>query len=242
MISNKEISNKEVIQEVFSLINQFKDLNAFITLNEESSLKKAEELDNNPSDLPLAGIPIAQKDLFCTEGLRTTCGSNILNNFIPPYSATVVENLENAGCISVGKTNMDEFAMGSSNETSFFGNVINPWGKDLVPGGSSGGAASAVAAGLVPAATGTDTGGSIRQPASLCGITGLKPTYGRVSRWGMIAFASSLDQAGPMARTAEDCAFMLNEMCSHDEKDTTSLDNNIPDLSLIHISEPTRPY
>ena len=157
MISNKEISNKEVIQEVFSLINQFKDLNAFITLNEESSLKKAEELDNNPSDLPLAGIPIAQKDLFCTEGLRTTCGSNILNNFIPPYSATVVENLENAGCISVGKTNMDEFAMGSSNETSFFGNVINPWGKDLVPGGSSGGAASAVAAGLVPAATGTDT-------------------------------------------------------------------------------------
>ena len=230
MISHKEISNKEVIQEVFSLINQFQDLNAFITLNEENSIKKAEELDNNPSDLPLAGIPIAQKDLFCTEGLRTTCGSNILNNFIPPYSATVIENLENAGCISVGKTNMDEFAMGSSNETSFFGNVINPWGKDLVPGGSSGGAASAVAAGLVPAATGTDTGGSIRQPASLCGITGIKPTYGRVSRWGMIAFASSLDQAGPMARTAEDCAFMLNEMCSHDEKDTTSLD-----LSLIHI-------
>ena len=224
MISHKEISNKEVVQEVFSLIKQFQDLNAFITLNEENSIKKAEELDNNPSDLPLAGIPIAQKDLFCTEGLRTTCGSNILNNFIPPYSATVIENLENAGCISVGKTNMDEFAMGSSNETSFFGNVINPWGKDLVPGGSSGGAASAVAAGLVPAATGTDTGGSIRQPASLCGITGIKPTYGRVSRWGMIAFASSLDQAGPMARTAEDCAFMLNEMCSHDEKDTTSLE------------------
>ena len=230
MISHKEISNKEVIQEVFSLINEYKDLNAFITLNEENSIKKAEELDNNPSDLPLAGIPIAQKDLFCTEGLRTTCGSNILNNFIPPYSATVIENLENAGCISVGKTNMDEFAMGSSNETSFFGNVKNPWGKDLVPGGSSGGAASAVAAGLVPAATGTDTGGSIRQPASLCGITGIKPTYGRVSRWGMIAFASSLDQGGPMARTAEDCAFMLNEMCSHDEKDTTSLDNDIPDF------------
>ena len=230
MISHKEISNKEVIQEVFSLINEYKNLNAFITLNEENSIKKAEELDNNPSDLPLAGIPIAQKDLFCTEGLRTTCGSNILNNFIPPYSATVIENLENAGCISVGKTNMDEFAMGSSNETSFFGNVKNPWGKDLVPGGSSGGAASAVAAGLVPAATGTDTGGSIRQPASLCGITGIKPTYGRVSRWGMIAFASSLDQAGPMARTAEDCAFLLNEMCSHDEKDTTSLDNYIPDF------------
>ena len=179
MISQKEISNKEVVQEVFSLIKENKNLNAFITLNEKDSLNKAEEFDNNPSDLPLAGIPIAQKDLFCTKGLRTTCGSNILNNFIPPYSATVIENLENAGCISVGKTNMDEFAMGSSNETSFFGNVQNPWGKDLVPGGSSGGAASAVAAGLVPAATGTDTGGSIRQPASLCGITGIKPTYGR---------------------------------------------------------------
>ena len=230
MISQKEISNKEIIQEVYKLIDENKHLNAFITLNEESSLKKAEALDKNPSDLPLAGIPIAQKDLFCTKGVRTTCASNILNNFIPPYSATVIENLEKADCISIGKTNMDEFAMGSSNETSFFGNVQNPWGQKLVPGGSSGGSASAVSAGIVPAASGTDTGGSIRQPASLCGISGLKPTYGRISRWGMIAFASSLDQAGPMARTAEDCAIMLNEMCSHDEKDTTSLDDTIPNF------------
>ena len=230
MISQKEISNKEIIQEVYKLIDENKHLNAFITLNEENSLKKAESLDKNPSDLPLSGIPIAQKDLFCTKGVRTTCGSNILNNFIPPYSATVIENLEKADCISIGKTNMDEFAMGSSNETSFFGNVQNPWGQKLVPGGSSGGSASAVSAGIVPAASGTDTGGSIRQPASLCGISGLKPTYGRISRWGMIAFASSLDQAGPMARTAEDCAIMLNEMCSHDEKDTTSLDDTIPNF------------
>ena len=230
MISQKEISNKEIIEEVYKLIDENSHLNAFVTLNKDKSIKKAEDLDNNPSDSSLAGIPIAQKDLFCTKGIRTTCGSKILDNFIPPYSATVIENLENAGCISVGKTNMDEFAMGSSNETSFFGNVHNPWGKKLVPGGSSGGSASAVAAGIVPAASGTDTGGSIRQPASLCGITGIKPTYGRVSRWGMIAFASSLDQAGPMARTAEDCALLLNEMCSHDVKDTTSLDENIPNF------------
>ena len=230
MISHKEISNKELVQEVYKLINDNSYLNAFITLNEDSSLKKAENLDNNPSDSSLAGIPIAQKDLFCTKNLRTTCGSKILDNFIPPYSATVIDNLEKAGCISIGKTNMDEFAMGSSNETSYFGNVHNPWGENLVPGGSSGGSASAIAAGIVPAASGTDTGGSIRQPASLCGITGLKPTYGRVSRWGMIAFASSLDQAGPMARTAEDCALLLNEMCSHDIKDTTSLDENIPNF------------
>jgi aspartyl-tRNA(Asn)/glutamyl-tRNA(Gln) amidotransferase subunit A len=231
MLQSKEISNKEMLEDTFSLIEDNKHLNAFITLNKEASLKKAENLDNNRSELPLAGIPIAQKDLFCTKDLRTTCGSNMLSNFIPPYSATVIENLEKAGCISVGKTNMDEFAMGSSTETSFFGNTENPWGQGLVPGGSSGGSASAVAAGIVPAASGTDTGGSIRQPASLCGITGLKPTYGRISRWGMIAFASSLDQAGPMARTAEDCALMLNEMCSHDSKDTTSLDENIPDFT-----------
>ena len=236
MISNKEISNVEIVNEVFKNISENEHLNAFITLNEEDSIKKAAYLDNNPSDLALSGIPVAQKDLFCTKGLRTTCGSNILNNFIPPYSATVIENLESAGCISVGKTNMDEFAMGSSNETSFFGNVQNPWGENLVPGGSSGGSAAVVAAGIVPAASGTDTGGSIRQPASLCGITGLKPTYGRISRWGMIAFASSLDQAGPMARSAEDCALMLNEMCSHDEKDTTSLDENIPDFQK-HLNE-----
>ena len=231
MLKNKDISNKELVQDTYSLIKSNLHLNAFITLNEEASLKKAEELDKNKTSGNLAGIPIAQKDLFCTKDIKTTCGSKMLSNFIPPYSATVIENLENAGCISIGKTNMDEFAMGSSNETSFYGNVANPWGSNLVPGGSSGGSAAAVAAGIVSAATGTDTGGSIRQPASLCGITGLKPTYGRISRWGMIAFASSLDQAGPMARTAEDCAIMLNEMCSHDLKDTTSLDEEIPDFT-----------
>ena len=231
MLRSKEVSNYELLQETFELVKEYKNLNAFITLNEENALKKAINLDNNPSDLTLSGIPIAQKDLFVTKDLRTTCGSNMLSNFIPPYSATVIENLENAGCISIGKTNMDEFAMGSSNETSFYGNVNNPWGEKLVPGGSSGGSAAVVAAGIVPAATGTDTGGSIRQPASLCGITGIKPTYGRISRWGMIAFASSLDQAGPMARTAEDCAILMNVMCSHDIKDTTSLDENIPDFT-----------
>ena len=231
MLQSKEVSNYELLQETFKLVKSYKHLNAFITLNEENALKKARNLDNNTFDLSLSGIPIAQKDLFVTKGLRTTCGSNMLSNFIPPYSATVIENLENAGCISIGKTNMDEFAMGSSNETSFYGNVNNPWGENLVPGGSSGGSAAVVAAGIVPAATGTDTGGSIRQPASLCGITGIKPTYGRISRWGMIAFASSLDQAGPMARTAEDCAILMNEMCSHDNKDTTSLDETIPDFT-----------
>ena len=231
MLQSKEVSNYELLQETFKLVKSYKHLNAFITLNEENALKKARNLDNNTSNLSLSGIPIAQKDLFVTKGLRTTCGSNMLSNFIPPYSATVIENLENAGCISIGKTNMDEFAMGSSNETSFYGNVNNPWGENLVPGGSSGGSAAVVAAGIVPAATGTDTGGSIRQPASLCGITGIKPTYGRISRWGMIAFASSLDQAGPMARTAEDCAILMNEMCSHDNKDTTSLDETIPDFT-----------
>ena len=231
MLNNRDISHTELIQETFLNIKNNSKLNAFITLNEEESLKKANNLDNIAGSGSLAGIPIAQKDLFCTKDLKTTSGSNMLSNFIPPYSATVIENLENAGCISVGKTNMDEFAMGSSNETSFYGNVQNPWGENLVPGGSSGGSAAAVAAGIVPAASGTDTGGSIRQPASLCGISGLKPTYGRISRWGMIAFASSLDQAGPMARTAEDCALLLNEMCSHDEKDTTSIDEVIPDFT-----------
>jgi len=166
MLQNKEISHKELINETFTLIESKMDLNAFITLNKDAAIEKATLLDSKKNDSSLAGIPIAQKDLFCTKDLRTTCGSNMLSSFIPPYSATVISNLENAGCISVGKTNMDEFAMGSSNETSFYGNVENPWGKNLVPGGSSGGSASAVSSGIVPAATGTDTGGSIRQPAS----------------------------------------------------------------------------
>ena len=239
MLKSKQISNSELMVETFDLVDKYKDLNAFITLNKDNALLKAKDLDNNPSDLSLSGVPIAQKDLFVTKGLRTTCGSNMLSNFIPPYSATVIENLEQAGCISIGKTNMDEFAMGSSNETSFYGNVYNPWGNNLVPGGSSGGSAAAVAAGIVSGATGTDTGGSIRQPASLCGITGIKPTYGRISRWGMIAFASSLDQAGPIARSAEDCAILMNEMCSHDLKDTTSLDEDIPDFTA-NIDAPIR--
>ena len=238
MLDEKSISTSELIQESFELAKKYKELNCFITMNEKSGTKKANAIDQNEKGSSwLLGIPIAQKDLFCTEGLRTTCSSKILSNFIPPYTATAVQKLEDAGSITIGKTNMDEFAMGSSNETSFFGNVHNPWKKGYVPGGSSGGSASAVAAGIVPAATGTDTGGSIRQPAAHCGITGLKPTYGRISRWGMIAFASSLDQAGPLARTAEDCAILLNTMSGHDLNDTTSLSSDVPDF-LENINQP----
>jgi len=238
MLDDKSISSSELIQESLQLAKKYKELNCFVTMNEEISVKKASSIDlNEKTNSTLSGIPLAQKDLFCTEGLRTTCSSKILSNFIPPYTATAVEKLEDAGSITIGKTNMDEFAMGSSNETSFFGNVHNPWKKGYVPGGSSGGSAAAVSAGIVPAATGTDTGGSIRQPAAHCGITGLKPTYGRVSRWGMIAFASSLDQAGPLARTAEDCALLLNAMSGHDSKDTTSLNSNVPDF-LENINQP----
>ena len=225
LLEKKDISSFELVEETFKNISSSKT-NSFITLNEEAALNKAKEFDQGECKGDLAGLPIAQKDLFCTKNLRTTCGSRILENFIPPYNATVVENLSKAGSICVGKTNMDEFAMGSSNETSYFGTVKNPWDLERVPGGSSGGSAAAVAEGLVCAATGTDTGGSIRQPAALCGITGIKPTYGRASRWGMIAFASSLDQAGAFARNAEDCALLLNHICSHDEKDSTSLSND----------------
>jgi aspartyl-tRNA(Asn)/glutamyl-tRNA(Gln) amidotransferase subunit A len=222
------------------LVKKYKELNCFVTMNEDVSSKKANVIDQNKkTGSMLSGIPLAQKDLFCTEGLRTTCSSKILSNFIPPYTATAVKKLEDAGSITIGKTNMDEFAMGSSNETSYFGNVHNPWKKGYVPGGSSGGSAAAVAAGIVPAATGTDTGGSIRQPAAHCGITGLKPTYGRISRWGMIAFASSLDQAGSLARTAEDCAILLNTMSGHDLKDTTSLDVAVPNF-LENLNNPIK--
>jgi aspartyl-tRNA(Asn)/glutamyl-tRNA(Gln) amidotransferase subunit A len=211
-------------------------LNCFISLeNKDVLYNQASESDkryanNNP--LPLDGIPIAHKDIFCTEGMLTTCGSKMLSNFIPPYSSTVVTKLKDSGVISLGKTNMDEFAMGSSNETSFYGPTKNPWNIEFVPGGSSGGSAACVAASLASAATGTDTGGSIRQPASLCGITGIKPTYGRVSRYGMIAFASSLDQGGIFAKSAEDTAYLLEMMSGHDPKDSTSLNTEVPKFSL----------
>ena len=240
MIDTKSISSEELVKETFKLAESLKELNCFVTMNKDDGIEKAIEVDRaNTSNSLLKGIPLAQKDLFCTEGLRTTCSSKILADFVPPYTATAVEKLENAGSITIGKTNMDEFAMGSSNETSFFGNVHNPWKKGYVPGGSSGGSAAAVAAGIVPAATGTDTGGSIRQPAAHCGITGIKPTYGRVSRWGMIAFASSLDQAGPLARSAEDCAILLNEMSGYDPKDTTCLNVDNTDL-LESINQPIK--
>jgi len=210
-------------------------LNSFITVTEEQALAQAETADQRraagDAD-PFTGLPIAHKDIFCTEGVRTSCGSRMLDNFISPYNATVVENFNRAGAVSLGKTNMDEFAMGSSNESSFYGPARNPWNTECVPGGSSGGSAAAIAGGLTPAATGSDTGGSIRQPAALCGITGLKPTYGRVSRYGMIAYASSLDQGGPMAHTAEDTAMMLNVMAGFDPKDSTSIDKAVPDYTL----------
>lgn len=210
------------------------ELNSFISVTETQALAAAAEADALRSAGkagPLTGIPIAHKDIFCTRGVKTSCGSKMLDNFASPYDATVVEKLQQAGVVMLGKTNMDEFAMGSSNETSFYGAVKNPWNTRAVPGGSSGGSAASVAARLTPAATGTDTGGSIRQPASFCGITGLKPTYGRVSRYGMIAFASSLDQAGPMAQSAEDCALLLNAMSGFDPKDSTSLEQPVPDYS-----------
>ncbi|WP_344800305.1 Asp-tRNA(Asn)/Glu-tRNA(Gln) amidotransferase subunit GatA [Litoribacillus peritrichatus] len=208
--------------------------NAFITVTEEQALQQAADADKARSAgnaTQLSGIPIAHKDIFCTEGVKTSCGSKMLDNFIAPYESTVTEKCNNAGLIMLGKTNMDEFAMGSTNESSFYGPSTNPWDTTKIPGGSSGGSAAAVAARLAPIATGTDTGGSIRQPASMCGITGLKPTYGRVSRWGMIAFASSLDQAGPMAQTAEDAAMLLNTMAGLDLKDSTSMDTPVDDYT-----------
>ncbi|MCW8194395.1 Asp-tRNA(Asn)/Glu-tRNA(Gln) amidotransferase subunit GatA [Proteobacteria bacterium 005FR1] len=234
-LRDKSYSSVELTEHYLDRIKRLDgNYNSFITVTEERALEQARAADQalaagNTS--PLCGVPIAHKDIFCTAGVKTTCGSRMLDNFVPPYDATVVENLGRAGCVTLGKTNMDEFAMGSSNETSYFGLVKNPWDTNCVPGGSSGGSAAAVAAQLAPVATATDTGGSIRQPAALCGLTGLKPTYGRISRWGMIAFASSLDQAGTLARSAEDTALMLGAMASFDPKDSTSVDKDVPDYT-----------
>src|SRR3990167_1649141 len=234
-LNNHAISSAELTQLFLKRIQQFdKTLNSFVTVTTEQALVAAKAADQQRAlgkAGPLTGIPIAQKDIFCTDGVKTSCGSKMLDNFIAPYNATVVQRLQAAGTVLLGKTNMDEFAMGSSNENSFYGPVHNPWQHDYVPGGSSGGSAAAVAACLTPAATGTDTGGSIRQPAALCGITGLKPTYGRVSRYGMVAFASSLDQAGPLAKTVEDTALLLNTIAGFDEKDSTSVDQPVPDYT-----------
>ncbi|WP_297530711.1 MULTISPECIES: Asp-tRNA(Asn)/Glu-tRNA(Gln) amidotransferase subunit GatA [unclassified Thalassolituus] len=230
-----EYSSTEITTDLLARVKDLdKGLNSFITVTEEQALAQAKAADERRAAgnaTPWTGVPMAHKDIFCTKGVLTTCGSKMLSNFEAPYDATVVENFNNAGAVSLGKTNMDEFAMGSSNETSYFGPVKNPWDTDRVPGGSSGGSAAAVAARLVPGATATDTGGSIRQPAALCGITGLKPTYGRVSRWGMIAFASSLDQAGTMTRTVEDSAMMMNVMASFDKKDSTCVERDVPDYT-----------
>ncbi|HAG92697.1 MAG: Asp-tRNA(Asn)/Glu-tRNA(Gln) amidotransferase GatCAB subunit A [Pseudomonadales bacterium] len=230
-----DVSSQELTQHFLDRIKQHDPaVNSFITVTEEQALAQAKAADQRRAAgnaAPLTGVPIAHKDIFCTQGIKTSCASKMLDNFIAPYNATVVEKMADAGMVTLGKTNMDEFAMGSSNETSYYGPVKNPWQTEHVPGGSSGGSAAAVAARLTPAATGTDTGGSIRQPASLCGITGLKPTYGRVSRWGMIAFASSLDQGGPMTQTAEDAALLMNAMAGFDPKDSTSTDIEVPDYT-----------
>ncbi len=228
-------SSVELAQDYINKINKInKSLGCYITVDAQRTLEQAKTADARRAAgdaVPLTGVPLAHKDIFCTEGWLTTCGSKMLSNFVAPYNAHVVERCNVAGMVTLGKTNMDEFAMGSSNETSHFGPVRNPWNTATVPGGSSGGSAAAVAALLAPAATGTDTGGSIRQPASLTGICGLKPTYGLVSRYGMIAFASSLDQAGPMAHTAEDLGLLLNVMAGHDPRDSTSLVRPVEDYN-----------
>ena len=239
-LTNGVFSSVELAQEHLQRIQRVDPrINSFITVNSEQALAQAAQADQERAagdDRPTVGLPFAHKDIFCTNGVLTTAGSKMLSNFIAPYDATVVTKMAEAGMVSVGKTNMDEFAMGSSNENSFFGPVSNPWHTDCVPGGSSGGSAAAVAAGLVAGATGTDTGGSIRQPAALCGITGLKPTYGRVSRYGMIAFASSLDQAGPMTRDAEDAALMLSVMAGFDHRDSTSAQRDDSWLAEIAVN------
>ena len=246
----KKFSAVELTQHYLKTIQNNVDLNAFISLDEEGALLEAKLADNKlkQGNVPvLNGIPMGVKDLFCTTRLTTTCGSKMLSTFKAPYEASLVTRLKNDGAIVLGKTNMDEFAMGSSNETSYFGAVKNPWDKECVPGGSSGGSAAAVAAGLIPFAIGSDTGGSIRQPAAFCGISGIKPTYGLVSRFGMVAYASSLDQAGPMAKRAEDLACVLQSMAGFDLKDSTSVETPVPDycsqldnpLHALRIALPT---
>ena len=232
-IKEKKLSSTEITKAFVERSQKSKELNTYITEDFSSAIEKAKKFDDKPNfDLKLPGIPMAVKDLFCTNGVRTTAGSKILNNFIPTYESTVTQNIWQQGAILLGKLNCDEFAMGSSNETSFFGNVQNPIDKNLVPGGSSGGSASALAANLTPVTIGTDTGGSIRQPASFTGTVGLKPTYGSCSRYGIVAFASSLDQAGPMSKNVKDCALLLEVMSSYDKKDSTSIDFNRSKYSL----------
>jgi len=234
LIKKKKITAYEVMQDIFSQIDKVDNLiKAFLVINREEALKQAKEIDvkvKNGEELPpLAGVAVAIKDIIVTQGTETTCGSKILKGFIPPYNATVINRLKEAGAIIIGKTNMDEFAMGSSTENSAFGSTHNPWDLERVPGGSSGGSTAAVAADEAFIALGTDTGGSIRQPASLCGIVGLKPTYGRVSRYGLIAYASSLDQAGPISKDVADCALVMNAISGHDNMDSTSLNLEVPD-------------
>jgi len=234
-LSEGKFSSVEITQDYLARIAQHNpELNCFISVTDDIALEQARLADAalaRGDAAALTGVPLAHKDLFCTDGVKTSCASRILDNFIAPYDATVIENFKRDGAVMLGKTNMDEFAMGSSNENSCYGSVANPWNTEYVPGGSSGGSAAAVAAGLTPGATGTDTGGSIRQPAALCGITGIKPTYGRVSRYGMIAYGSSLDQGGPFAHSAEDCALLLQTMSGFDRRDSTSAEQAVPDFS-----------
>tara|TARA_B100000686_G_scaffold286996_1_gene312171 strand:- start:13197 stop:14657 length:1461 start_codon:yes stop_codon:yes gene_type:complete len=233
-LKEKSFSSEELTKSYLDRIKRFDSkINSFITVLDDQAIKGAKESDKryaSKSNYSLDGIPIAHKDIFCTKDILTSCGSKMLSNFISPYSSTVVKKFEDSGSVILGKTNMDEFAMGSSNETSYYGEVKNPWNLNFVPGGSSGGSAASVAAGLASGATATDTGGSIRQPASLCGLTGIKPTYGRVSRYGMIAFASSLDQGGVLSKSAEDAAHLLQVMSGHDAKDSTSLNIKVPNF------------
>ena len=241
-IKNKEVTVKEAVEESLRRIDALeKDINSFVTVDKEGALKQAEEvqkkIDSGELTGPLAGVPVAIKDNMCTKGLLTTCSSKILGNFVPTYTATAVEKLKEAGAVIIGKTNMDEFAMGSTSETSYYGATKNPWDTDRVPGGSSGGSAAAVAAEEVPYALGSDTGGSIRQPASFCGVTGIKPTYGRVSRYGLIAYGSSLDQIGPIAKDVRDCTTILEIICQHDDKDSTSYKDAASDFTSALVDD-----